>query len=159
MSMHHTLGYAGGAGGREHSRRVISTGGVDLFLHVGSVLRIKGLTLFAKGVAGDQKIFAVITHASRIVIDNGPEHWTLRLYFQQLVDLLLVFYYRERHFRIVEKMHHLCCNGILVQGHWYRPEHLDCHHCRIQSRAVVSDNRYIVAALHSQFGQPAGEFT
>ena len=94
---------------------------------------------------------------ARIVIQNVLELRASALDLQQLVDLFLILDDGEPDLGVLEDEGHFLGHGVLIQRHGNASQALRCRHGPIQTRTVVTDDGEVIAALETQFRQPAGE--
>ena len=75
----------------------------------------------------------------------------------QLVDLLLILRHRKAGLRVIEDEHHLLGHGVLVDRHRHGAEALGCQHRPVELWPVVADDGDLVAALHAERREAAGD--
>ncbi len=157
VRQHHALRVRGGPRSEEHRRRVFTRALGDLGIEKrGVALKERGADL-EQLVVGHQLPLLVVPHAARLVVVDVPEARALRQDLEQLVDLLLVLGNRMGDFGILDGERHLGGHRVLVQRHRHRAEALCGAHRRVDPRAVVADQRDVIAALEPLLGEPAGE--
>ena len=101
----------------------------------------------------------VVAHADIVVIDdvaNGRAQWHGG---QQLVHLLLVL--RENHTDLgaLNRTCNFCRRGIGKQRHHHTTEPLHSSHRGKQARAVLTEQTYVVATLHTHGRQTGRQHT
>ena len=94
---------------------------------------------------------------ARIVVQNVPQLRALTLDLQKLVDLLLVLDDGEPDLGVLQDEGHFLRHRVLIQGHGHASQALRRRHGPVQARTIVADDGEILAALETEFRQPAGE--
>ena len=108
-------------------------------------------------VAARQLRLRIVAQAARLVVVDARQARALRQDLEQLVDLLLVFRQRVRDRRILDREGHLGRHRVLVERHRDPAKALRRAHRGVDARAVVADDREMVAALEILRRQSAGE--
>ena len=94
----------------------------------------------------------------RVIVNNAAQRWALIAHLKHFVDLLLILDDSDAHRSVLQHVDHLLRDGILVERYRYRPQGLCCHHAHVELRAILADDRHMIARLDAQRGQAAGEF-
>ncbi len=106
---------------------------------------------------GVQKVLIVVTHATLVFKDDLLKIRAAILDLEQLVDLLLILADSETHLGVIDHELQLLGDPVLVHGYRHPAERLGGAHGGVKTRTVVTDDGYLVAALKSELGEPAGE--
>jgi hypothetical protein len=100
---------------------------------------------------------AVVPHATRVVIDDLFQGADLVTDLEHFVDLLLILDDHEANAGILQHEQHLVGHGVLIERHRHATQTLGRRHHHVQVRAVVADDRQIVAPLETERGQATGQ--
>ena len=106
---------------------------------------------------GRQSRLVVVAQAARVLVDDPFQVRHGFTDLEQLVDLFLVLDDREPDLGIVEDEGHFGGNRVLVHRHRDAAQALDRDHREVQARAVLSDDRQVVAASESRLMQSGGQ--
>ena len=157
MADHGALRTAGGAGRVADERDVVRRALLDLALEDGRVLR---RALAAERLDVGERLEPLVLvreHAARVVVDDPAQRGQLVAKREHLVDLLLVLGDDHRHLGVVPDERQLLGDRVLVHGHRHAAQALRGHLRRVEARAVVADDRELVAALEAERGEPERE--
>ena len=90
-----------------------------------------------------------MAQAARIVVKNLLQVRHFFADLEHLVDLLLILHHRKMNLGVIEYERHFGRGGILIHRHRYSAEALHCCHREIQPRAVLADDRQVLAAFEA----------
>ena len=96
----------------------------------------------------------VMAQTPGIVIKNLLQVRDFFADLEHLVDLLLVLDHRKMDLGVIEYERHLGGGGILVHRYRYSAETLHRRHREIQPRAVLTDDRQVLAAFEAGLQKP-----
>ena len=105
--------------------------------------------LLQQGGVADKLRLLVVAHAAVLVVDDAANRGTARQYFEQLVDLLLVFGKDVGNVRTLDRRRNLVGRRILIERHHNGAEPVRRAHRRIQARPVVAQQGDMSAALQA----------
>ncbi len=147
----------GGARGVKDDRRVGAPAAGNLGSEELGALAQQGAARLAHNVIGMEVGLRVMAQPARVAEDHGIEQLAALLDQDQLVDLLLVLDDRKAHLGVVEDEGHLLGDRILVDRHRDAAQRLRRGDRPIEARAVVADDRELVAAREPERREPAGQ--
>ena len=154
MRMAHPLGLAGCAGGVQHDGHVAALAPGHLGVEPGGEIAVQAAAALLQLAVAVQEGLGVVPHAARVFVDDVLELRQPLLDLEELVHLLLVFHHSDAHVGVVQDVDHLLGHRVLVQRHRHAPQALRRGHRPIQLRAVVADDREVLAASEAQGVQP-----
>ena len=149
MGENDALGRAGRARCKEHECRVLAGAARGLGLQEVTLFGGEFAALLQQGGVADKLPLPVVAHAAVLVVDDALDRGTARQYFEQLVDLLLVFGKDVGNFRALDRRRNLVRRRILIERHHDGAEPLRRAHRRIQARPVVAQQGDMRAALQA----------
>ena len=157
VAQHHPFGPRGGARGVGEQRQIVGLalgdGGLDIArmgraeLAPGRLHRLEGL----------EDRVVVIAQAARVVIDDQLQVRQAVLQRQDLVDLFLVLGNDDRGLGVIEHIGELGRDRVLVDRDGDAAEALRGELRDIEARAVLPDDRQLVAAPEALGGEPLRE--
>src|SRR5258706_7094234 len=136
----YALGLAGRAGGVEHHRNFIGPAAGDLIDEECRLARVPVASGLHDRIQALQPGLVVVIQAARVVVEDVCELWTLAAYFEQLVDLLLVFDYGVADAGVEQHEAQFLRHRVLVHGHRHTAQRLGRAHGPVETRAVVADH-------------------
>ena len=119
--------------------------------------RIERAALLLHDIERYQIVLVVVPETARILVDDAAQMRQAILDADQLVDLFLVLRNREARLGVIEDEQHLLGDGVLVDRYRHGAEALGCQHRPVELRPVVADDGDLVAALHAERREAAGD--
>jgi hypothetical protein len=157
VRLHDALGLAGGAGGVEQRGGVVRRAFFDLLVDEARLHRKQPLAEPDQFLVRQQAGVAVVAQSARIVIVDVLQPGVPFAHLEHLVDLLLVLDDRVGDLRVFEHVDHLGGDRVLVHRHRNAAQALRRHHREVQPRAVLADDRQVLAAPEALHVQSRGE--
>ena len=143
---HDPLGPPGGARRIQDDRGVGAAEAGNFGGEETRLLPREAAPLLLHPVIGMEVGLVVMAQAPRVAKDHGFEQRAALLDQDQLVDLLLVLDDGETHLGVVEDIGHLIGDRVLVDRHGHAAQGLRRGDRPVEPRAVVADDRQLVAA-------------
>jgi len=157
VGMHHAFRITGGARGIEHRSGVARLALGDFGVDEPGVGGIEIAPEFLQAGKRHQLGLGVVSQAARIVIKDMGDLTGLLLDFQHLVDLLLILDNGVANLGILKHVDQFRRGRILIQADRNRAQRLRRSRGPGHPGPVGADDRYMVAALETLGGEPAGQ--
>jgi hypothetical protein len=140
MRLANALGHAGGAGGIEHDRNIVGPPLGHLGVEEIRMVAVVNPPHLHQGMDIVEVGLIVMTHASRIVVDDMLQQRHSIHDVQQLVHLLLVLDRGKANGRVLEDEQHFIRHRVLIERHRNAAEALGGAHHHVEMGSVVADD-------------------
>src|SRR5437764_7573417 len=154
---HRPLRAPGGPRGVADERELVRHALLDLRFEEARMLPVKLPPELLNLLEGLEPVVTVVEHAARVVVDDEAEGRELRAEGEHLVDLLLVLGDDHGDLGVIPGVRELLRDRVLVDGHRDATEGLRGDLGPVEARAVVADDRELLAAPHAERRQAERE--
>ena len=93
-----------------------------------------------------------------VVVDNASQRGALITYLKHFVDLFLIFNDRNAHRGILQYVHHLLGDRVLIQRDRHPAQRLGRHHAHIQLRPVLTNHGDMITLFDPKRRQATSKF-